>query len=128
MGNNVNSAGAFYPSSAVASGVSNPWNGSSTLDSFYYNAYSYGTRTAGAIAFNRARLGDATAEVLGGTSSTSSWKVGSGMTGSYSGFVNDSKSWFNRGGDYGTSSSGAFYLNYYIGASSNSDSFRSSLS
>ena len=127
MGNMVNSSGAFYPSSAVSSGVANPWNESSSLDSFYYNAYSYGTNYYNAIAFNRARLGDATAEVLGGTSSTSSWKVGSGITGSYSIVVYSSRSWFIRGNSDNTSS-GAFDFFTYTGASVSISSFRSSLS
>lgn len=127
MGNMVNSTGAFYPSSAVSSGVTNPWNENSTLDSFYYNAYSNGTNYYNAIAFNRARLGDATAEILGGTGSTSSWKVGSGITGSNSHFVYSSYSWFYRGGYYSNSNSGVFYFRSIAGSNS-SHSFRSSLS
>ena len=127
MGNMEDQNGAFYPSSAVTSGVANPWNGNSTLDSFYYNAYSYGTDYYNAIAFNRARLGDATAEVLGGTSGFSSWKVGSGITGSTSYFVSSTNSWFIRGGVYSGAPSGAFYFSSITGTS-NSHSFRSSLS
>ena len=128
MGNMVNSSNQFYPSSAVSSGVTEPWNGSSALDSKFYNSYSYGTNYAGKIVSNRGRLGDATVEVLGGTSVTSAWKPGSGVTGSSSVFANSSGSWFNRGGYYNYTYSGAFYFYLGTGAGNNSNSFRSSLS
>lgn len=123
MGNMVDSTGVFYPSSSGTS-----WNGNTTLNNFYYNAYSYGTSQYGKLAFNRGRLGDATAEVLGGTSSTSAWKPGSGVTGSNSNFAYYSSSWFCRGGNYNLQGSGTFYFSVITGASYNYYSFRSSLS
>lgn len=126
MGNMVDSSNDFYP---VGSGTS--WNGSSTLDSKFYNSYSYGTNYFGKIASNRGILGDATVEVLGGTSTSSAWKPGSGKTGAFSYFVYSSYAWFYRGGDYNDTVSGAFSFRNYNGFGNNDDpynSFRISLS
>ena len=124
MGNMVDSNGAFYPSSAGTS-----WNGSSTLESKYYNSYSYGTNDYNALAFNRARLGDATAEILGSsTSSSGSWKIGSAITGAYSYFASSSSSWFYRGGSYFNTSSGPFYFVKNNGSDNYTFSFHSSIS
>ena len=128
MGNMVNISNQFYPSYATSGSGSNPWSGSSTLDSKFYNSYSNGTNESGRIASNRGRLGDATAEVLGGTSSKSAWKPGSGITSSNAYFVSDANSWFYRGGYYSNSTSGAFYFYRNTGNSSINGSFRSSLS
>ena len=126
MGNMVNTSNQFYPSYATSG--SNPWNGSSAIDSKFYNSYSYGTNSSGKIASNRGRLGDATAEVLGGTSAESAWKPGSGKKGSNAVFVNSTHSWFVRGGNYSSAYSGAFLFGWSHGYSRSIYSFRSSLS
>ena len=126
MGNMVDSSYAFYSSQSGTT-----WGTTSTLDSIYYNSYAYGRYNGYQQAYNRARLGDATAEVLvktDGILSYNSWKPGSGIIGSRSTFLASSTSWFVRGGDYETSSSGVFYFNSYTGSNSYIFSFRSSLS
>ena len=102
MGNMINSSKEFYPSDAGAAWEDTQWYDSANnkLYSKYYNSYAYGTNTFGKIAFNRARLGDATAEVLGSTSSNSVWKVGSGITGTNTTVVAGTSSWYARGGGY----------------------------
>ena len=123
MGNMVDSSYNFYPSSSGAT-----WNGSTSLDFKYYNSYSYGTNYYKTIAFNRARLGDATSEVLGSaTSSGGAWKVGSETTGSNSNFPDSPDSWFSRGGSCSSNYSGSFYFGSYAGNSHGNYSFRSSL-
>lgn len=100
MGNMVSSSLEFYPGSAGTS-----WNGSSTLDSKYYNSYSYSSsNSSNQMAFNRARLGDATAEVVFTESTIGAWVPGKAITGGYSKFVVGSTSWFYRGGYCCTSS------------------------
>ncbi len=125
MANMVDSSGAFYPS---YSGTS--WNGSSTLDSKYYNSYSNYTSSYGIASWNRARLGDATAENVGGTSGTSSWKPSSGVTGSNSDLFTGANSWLWRGGVFASVNTGQFdfYFYTYGGQQNSNASFRSSLS
>ena len=94
----------------------------------YYDSYSYGTSGYAQTSWNRSRLGDATGEVVSGTSSTSTWKPGSGVIGSQSHFVIPSNSWFDRGGYYSTSYSSLFNFYSYDGSSYILRSFRSSLS
>ena len=124
MGNMVDASYNFYPSGGDGEFTVNP----GLLESFYYNAYSYGTNSNNAIAFNRARLGDATAEILGGTYYASAWKPGSGISGSISYFLDSTNSWFARGGYYNSTYSGVFLFYSYTGNSFNYYSFRSSLS
>ncbi len=117
MGNMVNSGGAFYPSSSGTG-----WNSNSTLDSKYYNSYSYYTSKGGSASWNRARLGDATAEIVFNDTLNSSWYVSS------SSFFYGSSSWLSRGGYYGYSNVGTFSFYYSNGAVQSACSFRSSLS
>ena len=126
MANMVDSSGAFYPSSSGTS-----WNGISSLENRYYHAYAYGTNYYTKDAYNRARLGDATAEVLGTDSNNTiigAWKPGSGVTGVDSHFVVNTSAWFARGGGYALLSAGAFEFNGGNGASFNYYSFRSAIS
>ena len=50
------------------------------------------------------------------------------MTGSHAYFVHSTYSWFNRGGSYYNTYSGAFYFSRGTGTSSYDNAFRSSLS
>ena len=126
MGNIVDSSYNFYPFSAGTN-----WDGSTTLDIKYYNAYSYGINSGNSISHNKARLGDATAEVLGSaTSETGAWKVGSAIIGTNSHFIfNDGEwGWFSRGGRSSSSGTSSFYFDRSNGGSGTNISFRSSLS
>ena len=124
MGNMVNSSYLFY-----AYNAGNNWNGNSTLDSKYYNSYSYGVNYNGVLAYNRSILGDGTAEIIGlSTSSVGSWKPGSATTGSYSYFTGDVNGWLIRGGNYKSEYSGPFDFYRIGGYSSDYYSFRSSIS
>lgn len=121
MGNQVNSSYTFQPSSSGTS-----WNGSATLDSKYYNAYSYSSSYIDQIAYNKARLGDATAEVLGGVGTFASWNIS--LTGAYSGIINTNWAWERRGGTANDNNSGIFGFSNDKGANSSMHTFRSSLS
>lgn len=124
MGNMVDSSNAFYPSSSGTS-----WNGSTTLSTFYYNAYSYGDTYVDQTAFNRAILGDATAEVTGSSGSyMDAWQPGTGITGSGSIFVVADYPWFARSGYYGSTAAGSFLFTGDGGSAYSSGSFRQSIS
>ncbi len=69
----------------------------------YLDTYAYGTTYYDQTAYNRARLGDATGEVV------KEAKISGGWYSNRSGFVNSSGSWFRRGGRYGDSP-GVFYF------------------
>ena len=124
MGNMVNSSNEFYP---VTSGTD--WNGTSTLDSKYYNSYSYGTTYNDVQAFNRTRLGDATAETLGTSSGDlAGWQPGIGITGASTNAVYWMFPWFHRGGNYSSSDSEVFNFNRDNGFSYANKTFRCALS
>lgn len=124
MANQVDESNAFNPSSAGDS-----WNGSTTPSTFYYNPYSYGKTFKDQTAFNRAYLGDATAEATGNVGNyMEAWQPGTGITGSYSYFVFHGVSWFIRGGDCLFTESGSFYFLAYVGDVHDYNSFRLSLS
>jgi len=124
MGNMVDSNHVFYPNSSVTS-----WDGSSILDSKYYDSYSYGADSYNALAFNRARLGDATSETLGSsTSANGTWKIGNGIIGSNSYFAHTNYHWFTRGGSFSNSTSGLFDFTRSGGTAYIRRTFRSSLS
>ena len=116
MGNQVNASYAFQPANS----------GFTTLDAKYYNAYSYGTTYMGATEFNRARLGDATAEVLGGVGQYNAWNIST--VSAYSRFLYNNYSWFIRGGHATDNYSGLFAFSNLRGEASTTFTFRSSLS
>lgn len=123
MGNIVNTSFGFNVGSA-----GDNWNGASTLDSKYYNSYSNGSKNNNQLAYNRAMLGDATAEVTSGTGNgSSSWKPGVGTVGVGSYFAYNSKPWFIRGGGV-SATAGMFSYGYSDGASNDNYTFRSVLS
>ena len=129
-----NAANGSYKFNALNSGTA--WDGTTWYDtansglySKYYNLYSYGTTYYGITAYNRSRLGDATAEVLGRyDSSFGSWKIGSNISGSNSDIIYASSSWGLRGGFYTETGSGIFAFDIYNGTFANAYSFRSSIS
>lgn len=126
IGNMVDENNLFYPYKAGSS-----WNGSSTLDSKYYNSYSYGLQTTQNSTYNRARLGDATAEVVGSNLKTNDvvWQPGSGITGARSSFVSSLDSpWFLRGGGSDNTDAGSFDFSSISGDASGYYSFRLSIS
>lgn len=90
MGNQVNTSGVFYSSSAGFT---------ATPLAKYYDKYSYNTNKSNQASISRGRLGDATREVSKAFSvSTGSWE------GSYRYFPFSSNPWFERGGGAGSSS------------------------
>lgn len=124
MANMVNEKNAFNPSLA-----GNAWNGKNDLDNFYYQSYSYSIYDDTQDSFNRARLGDATAEVVGmGEDSNLAWKSGEVNIGALSIMTNSELSWMLRGSDYLSSNAGIFSFSADKGQSSNNITFRSSLS
>src|SRR5574344_579414 len=111
MGNMVDASGNYYPSKS----------GLTTVDSKYYDSYTYGTSAATDHA--RGKLGDATKETLK--------TFGSGTGGWYgddASLPSSTFSWFFRGGlyNYGTSA-GVFNFNGLTGGAGSNPSFRSAV-
>ena len=106
MGNmsSVSTGYTFYPSS---SGLASSWY---TSNQKYVNTYSYDTVYNNQKAYNRGRLGDATAETLLTASSSGGWYSDSAS------FPYSTYPWFLRGGVYSNNSSaGTFYFGYSSG-------------
>ena len=91
MGNisSVTTGYTFYPRS---SGFASSWYTTDTAK--YLTTYAYDTVYNNQKAYNRGRLGDATAETLLSTASTGGWY------GDYAYFLYSSNAWFVRGGYY----------------------------
>ena len=118
MGNMSSTADTytFYSSSA---GFSSSWY-SNYSNQKYVNTYANGSTNNNQTAYNRARLGDATGEVV--SSSGSGW-YSDGAHFPCSGY-----SWFKRGGYYGGSSSaGVFYFVSADGSANGGGSARAAL-
>ena len=110
MGNEVNTSGAFYSSSAGFT---------ATPLAKYYDKYSYNTNRSNQASVSRGRLGDATKEVTKAFSeSNSSWE------GSYRYFPYSSIPWFLRGGS-ATDSYGYGITYSYNGAGGSSVNYSS---
>ena len=107
MGNisKVTTGYTFYPSS---SSFSSSWYTTDTAK--YVTTYAYDTVYNNQKAYNRGRLGDATAEILLSASTSGGWY------GDYAYFPYSSSAWFYRGGDYSHGSyAGVFYFAYFNG-------------
>ena len=106
----------FYPAS---SNFASSWY---TGNQKYVITYANGSTESDQTAYNRARLGDATGEVVLTTSSHGGWYS------DYAFFSYSNDSWFKRGGyyDYG-SGSGVFNFNHDSGAAHSSYSTRATL-
>ena len=86
----------------------------------YMDTYAYGTTYNNQTAYNRARLGDATGEVV--VRSSRAWN------GELAHFVYSSYPWFLRGGNYNSGSdAGVFFFYRRIGESNSSYSARAAL-
>ena len=92
----------------------------STETAKYIDTYAYGTSNTNQTAYNRARLGDATGEVV--SSSSYAWN------GDYAYFVYSSWPWFQRGGVYNDGSyAGVFTFDDDNGSEDSSVSARAAL-
>ena len=125
MGNmsSVTTGYTFYPSS---SSFASSWYTTSTAKylTTYAKESSFDNRT-NQIAYNKGRLGDATAEVVfstGGSGSSGGWYSDS------TSFPYSSNAWFSRSGhcSYG-SNAGVFYFTYVNGSYGNAVSYRAAL-
>ncbi len=104
MGNisNVTTGYTFYPSS---SSFSSSWYTTDTAK--YVTTYAYDTVYNNQKAYNRGRLGDATAETLLSASTSGGWYS------DYAFFPDSSFAWFTRSGNYDDGSgAGVFGFNY----------------
>ena len=104
MGNMSNTADSyiFYPSS---SGFASSWYDNYSNQK-YVNTYVNGSTYTDQTAYNRARLGDATGEVVLSTGGSGGWY------GEYANFPYSSRSWFARGGIQSYSSGAGVFLFY----------------
>lgn len=118
----------FNPGGAVLDDATNPWNGLETISLNYYNAYSYGITSTDINAYNRARLGDATAEVLGTINNENgSWHPNEETIGSSSYFLFNGFPWSMRGGYYSSINSSLFDFDRNNGAGNSHRGFRVSI-
>ena len=110
-----------YTFSPSNTGFASNWFTNDT--SKYLTTYAKDTVSSGQQSYNRARLGDATAETLLSATSDGGWYS------NYASFPYSSTTWFFRGGSYNNSSNaGLFYFYYHTGSGAHSYySFRSSL-
>ena len=116
MGNMSKSAGSYVYNLNYGDGIFKY----SASTAKYIDTYAYGTTYKDQTAYNRARLGDATGEVV--VSSGTAWNN------DYAHFVYSSRPWFLRGGHYyGGSNAGVFFFNRNDGASINNYSARAAL-
>ena len=111
MGNisNVTTGYTFFPS---GSSFASSWYTTSTakyVTTYAYDKNNYGNQTA----YNRGRLGDATAETLLSASSSGGW-YSDGASFPYS-----SNAWFSRGGGYNIGSVAGVF-DFYDGYSNSS--------
>ena len=120
MGNisSVTTGYTFYPSS---SSFSSSWYTTNTAK--YVTTYAYDkTNYNNQIAYNRGRLGDATAETLLSASTSGGWYS------DYPLFPCSSGAWFGRGGDYGNvSRAGVFAFSSDDGSNYSYNSSRAAL-
>ncbi len=114
---NMSSGSGSYTYNASSAGSNFSYSASTAK---YIDTYAYGTSTTDQTAYNRARLGDATGEVV--VSSTTAWNN------DYAYFVYSSRPWFLRGGYYSNGSlAGVFFFNYYYGNANSLASARAAL-
>ena len=99
---NMSSASGSYTYYARYAGTNYTYTGNEK----YVTTYSYGTTNDDQQAYNRARLGDATGEVMLSASSSGAWHS------HYSRFPLSSYPWFGRGG-YCSYGSGAGMFHFY---------------
>ena len=109
------------------------WNGSSTLDTKYYDAYSHipsGSASAAHYSVNRARLGDAWGETIGSSNYTNqnTWRPGSNMTDVSSYGTGYTYPWIVRGGGYENATIGIFANGNGNGGAGTNNCYRSVIS
>ena len=120
MGNISSTSGSytFYPTGG--SGFANSWYTTSTAK--YVTTYAYdGSNYTNQAAYNRARLGDATGEVVLSTGGAGGWYS------DYAHFPYSSNSWFLRGGFYYGTTTGVFRFDSQNGDIAYSPSSRAAL-
>ena len=116
MGNMSKSAGSYVYNLNYGDGIFKY----SASTAKYIDTYAYGTTRNDQTAYNRARLGDATGEVV--VSSGRAWNNDNAY------FGTSSNPWFRRGGTYSLGSrAGVFVFYWYNGDSDSGDSARAAL-
>ena len=114
---NMSSGSGSYTYNAKSAGSNFSYSASTAK---YIDTYAYGTTHSDQTAYNRARLGDATGEVV--SSSYTAWNN------DYAYFVHSSTPWFQRGGGYDAGSdAGVFFFDYLNGDSYSAYSARAAL-
>ena len=114
---NMSSGSGSYTYNAKSAGSNFSYSASTAK---YIDTYAYGTRETDQTAYNRARLGDATGEVV--SSSSTAWNN------DYAYFVTSYYPWFQRGGGYTHGSgAGVFIFHNKIGDANTGNSARAAL-
>ena len=114
---NMSSGSGSYTYNASRAGSNFSYSASTAK---YIDTYAYGTSYGDQTAYNRARLGDATGEVV--SSSYTAWNNDNAY------FVSSSGPWFLRGGGYSTGSgAGVFGFITYSGSAVSYGSARAAL-
>ena len=115
---NVSSVSGSYTYQAKNAGSNYTYSGNEK----YVTPYAYGTTEIDQVAYNRARLGDATGEIVTATGGSRGWYSDSSL------FASSSYPWFLRGGDYYYgSNAGVFYFYDDLGSSVSDVSSRGAL-
>ena len=118
---NMSSTGDSYTFYSSNAGFASSWY-SNYSNQKYVNTYANGSSRNTQTAYNRARLGDATGEVVSSTGDYGGWYSDD------TSFLLSSFSWFERGGDYSHSSiAGVFYFGNFAGGASRFYSARATL-
>ncbi len=112
MGNESSTADS-YTFSPSTSGFASSWY-SNYSNQKYVNTYANDSASSNQTAYNRARLGDATGEVVLSTGGSGGWY------GDYANFPNSGLSWFGCGGSYGSSSNAGVFGFYRYGGDAGS--------
>ena len=112
MGNESSTADS-YTFSPSTSGFASSWYNNYSNQK-YVNTYANGSTYRDQTAYNRARLGDATGEVVLSTGGSGGWY------GDYANFPNSGLSWFGCGGSYGSSSNAGVFGFYRYGGDAGS--------
>ena len=114
---NMSSGSGSYTYNAKSAGSNFSYSASTAK---YIDTYAYGTSYDDQTAYNRARLGDATGEVV--------FRSNRAWNNDYAYFVYSSSPWFRRGGNYyDGSNAGVFYFDNGNGDSYSSNSARAAL-
>ena len=120
MGNVSDSGSTLYPYKYYEGHAGTNFTYSTNTEK-YLTTYAWGSTNSDQTAYNRARLGDATGEVVLSDGGSSGWYN------DYAHFPFSNYAWFNRGNIFASPQSGAFEFRYFDGGEHTQYSTRAAL-